>query len=321
MQAPTFWHSGDHWAAYGLHPIAWLYQQLNRCRQWKKPYRAKAPVICIGNVVAGGAGKTPTTQAIYGLLKHSGKIPHILTRGYGGSLKGPVQVDNTHHAGLVGDEAILHASVAPCWVARDRAKGAEAAANAGANVVLMDDGFQNPSLHQDVKLLVVDGPYGLGNGRTLPAGPLREPWRAALQRADAVIIIGQDAQKLGAQCHDTPVFQAEIQPDPEVASRLEGRDVLAFAGIGRPEKFFHTLRKLGARVQRSYAFADHAPYTKTSLKKILHEAETEGMMPVTTLKDMVRIPPQMHAHFMALPIALTFHDTHAIQQFLQEKLG
>ena len=236
MRAPDFWHEPPGLAAALLAPAgaaweaaAWLRRAVAR------PYRAPVPVICIGNLVAGGSGKTPVVLSLAAVLKARGIEPHIVTRGYGGRLAGPLRVDPARHdARAVGDEALLAAARAPCWVARDRAAGVRAAVAAGARAVLLDDGFQNPHVAKDLSLVVVDAEYGFGNGRLMPAGPLRERISCGLARADAIVLLGDPgdgAAPAGLASRDRPILRAALEP--VAGERLAGRRVAAFAGIGQ----------------------------------------------------------------------------------------
>ncbi len=258
MKAPTFWHQPDSTAACLLTPLGVIYDYVSRLKRSSgKTETASAPVICVGNLVAGGAGKTPVALALAAMFADRNLA--FLTRGYGGRESGQVQVDpSAHTARDVGDEALLLARAAPTWVARDRPRGAQAATRAGADLIIMDDGFQNPSLAKDVSLIVVDGATGFGNVRVMPAGPLRETVAKGLSRADAVILMGDDtAQAAAAIGQRLPIFKAQLRP---VSDRLTGRRVLAFAGIGRPQKFFDTLLEMGCKIVAKHEFADHQPY-------------------------------------------------------------
>jgi len=306
MQAPEFWRHGG-WQAWALTPAACGFAAAGRLRRaLAKPIKAPVPVVCVGNLVAGGAGKTPVTLELARLLATEGRRPHILTRGYGGSLAGPVRVDPTiHDFRAVGDEPLLLAEAAPTWVSRDRPAGAAAAA-AGAELILMDDGLQNPSLHQDLALMVVDAGYGFGNGRVIPAGPLRETRAQGLARAQAVVLIGEDRNRLGAElAHHLPVAHARLVPDGNFEG-WAGRRVLAFAGIGRPQKFFDSLTALGADLVAGIGFPDHHPYRSQDLAGLLAEAERAGAAAVTTAKDWVRLPPALKSRVETLPIRLAW---------------
>lgn len=263
-------------------------------------------VLCVGNLTVGGQGKTPAVLAILASLQAKGLTAFALTRGYGGSLPGPVWVDPAKHsAAEVGDEPLLLAATAPTIVAKDRAAGAQAARAAGAQVIVMDDGFQNPAVRKDFSLIVVDGGAGFGNGRVLPAGPLREPVAAGLARAQAVIRIGADHCGLAAHLPEgIPLLTATLVPDGPMAWR--GRRVFAFAGIGRPQKFFDTLAGVGAEIAGTRAFADHRPYAAADLDALRRDAAATGAALVTTAKDFARLRPNDRSGIDVLPVRLVF---------------
>src|SRR4051794_20082940 len=246
--------------------------------------RAAVPVICVGNVTVGGAGKTPTALALAAMLVEMGRRPFVLIRGYGGRLPRPVRIEPERHGPTdVGDEALLLARAAPTIVSRDRPAGAALAVAQGADVILMDDGLQNPSLAKDLTLAVFDGAVGVGNGLCLPAGPLRAPLAAQWPRIDAALVIGNGApgDAVAAQAGlSVPVFRAALLPDPRVAAALTGKPVLAFAGIGRPAKFFETLRCCGAMLTETRSFPDHHPFTAAEIGTLLDVAERKGLRAV-----------------------------------------
>ena len=312
MRAPAFWAAERGGiAAAALTPFSWLYDLGAQARAVTvRPVQAELPVICVGNFTAGGAGKTPTVLALAALLEEEGISPHILTRGYGGSERGPLRVDPARHdAGTVGDEALLLARGAPTWLSRDRPAGAAAAAAAGAPLLLMDDGMQTPGLVKDICLAVVDGGAGFGNGRVLPAGPLREPLARGLSRAHALVLVGDDRRRALAALGplDLPVIEAALVPGEE-AGTLRERPVVAFAGIGRPDKFFETLADSGCRVIARYAFADHHRYKPAEIAAIIEHAKERDAVPVTTEKDHVRLPPDARAMVRTLPVTLAWRD-------------
>ena len=318
MKTPAFWYRPPGLASSLLAPLGALYGLAGRRRfAGTAPQRVAAPVVCVGNLVAGGAGKTPVGLALIVALQARGVPVHALTRGHGGREAGPLQVDPARHtAADVGDEALLLAGAAPCWVARDRVAGAQRAVAAGAGTIVMDDGFQNPALHKDLALIVADGAVGFGNGRLVPAGPLRERVADGLARADALVILGEDRHGLAALAGGRPVLKAWLEPDPDAAARLAGRDVLAFAGIGRPEKFFATLETLGARVGERVAFADHHPYRPAEVAALIDRAAATGAMPVTTAKDAVRLPPDLRSRVEVLPVSVRWEDDGALAALL-----
>ncbi len=273
-------------------------------------------MICIGNLTAGGAGKTPLVLSLARHLQGAGRTPHILSRGYGGSLKGPAAVDASRHGFLdVGDEPLLLARVAPTWIGSDRAASAAQAAKAGADILVMDDGFQNPGLAKTLSILVVDGGYGVGNGFVMPAGPLREPVECGLARADAAVVIGEDRTGIVRTIGNRlPVFEARIAPvaDPEIA----GRRVYAFAGIGRPEKFYESLLEIGCTLAGRRNFPDHHAFTPDEIMQVCDAARAADAIPVTTEKDFVRLPEEARTMVGTLAISLEWAERDAIDRML-----
>jgi tetraacyldisaccharide 4'-kinase len=318
MRRPEFWDRGPgHPLALAAAPLAAAYRLGGALRQrLARPEVPPIPTLCVGALTAGGAGKTPTVLALAGRLAAAGRIVHLVSRGYGGRARGPLQVDPArHHAGEVGDEPLLLAAAAPCWVARDRPAGIRAAAAAGAEVALLDDGFQNPTIGRSWSLLVIDGTQGFGNGRILPAGPLREPPARALARADAVLLIGRDHHGIAAGLPPAlPLLQAELVL--ALPPALAGQKLLAFAGIGRPEKFFAALASAGAAVAEQVAFADHHPYSAVEIAALIERARRLGAIPVTTAKDLVRVPPGFRAAITAVPVALAWQAPDRIDALL-----
>ncbi|OJX70437.1 tetraacyldisaccharide 4'-kinase [Magnetospirillum sp. 64-120] len=312
MQAPDFWRH-DGLVPRLLSPLAGLYAWGGRKKRLGgEGFRAAMPVICVGNIVAGGAGKTPVCLSLGAKLAEMGRNPHFLTRGYGGTEAGPRLVDPIrHNAGRVGDEALLLAAQGPTWVARHRPDGAVAAAEMGADVLVMDDGFQNGSLRHDLGLVVVDGAYGFGNGRVIPAGPCREPVADGLARAQAVVLMGGDIVGVRRHLKGKRVLQARLVPGVE-ATQLQGAKVAAFAGIGRPAKFFDTLRQCGAQVVTQKSFPDHHAYGKSEIAEILDQ----GLEVWTTAKDAVRVPAELRAQVRVLTVTLAWDDDAAVDELL-----
>lgn len=322
MRAPEFWRHGGLLPAL-LSPASaiWRHCAASRIRRGV-PEKAGVPVICIGNVVAGGAGKTPVAMSVAESLLRQGAKPHFLSRGYGGTTVSPTRVDPAHHSARdVGDEPLLLARHAPTWVARDRVAGAKTAASAGADAIILDDGFQNPALYKDLSILVVDGGYGFGNGQVMPAGPLREDLNGAIGRADAVAIIGTNSQRIGISISDDkPVLAARFVPRIE-DDDLSGTAVLAFAGIGRPQKFFDTLAGMGCNLVATRAFADHHPYTSDEVMQLLEEAAAAGAVAVTTEKDAVRLPAESRDIVRTLGVTLEWRDPGALDRLVSSVLS
>lgn len=312
MRPPAFWQTPV--AAPGLvarllQPLGMLYGAVTARRVAQAGHKAAVPVICVGNLNVGGTGKTPTTIAILGRVQGA----QVVSRGYGGSLQGPVLVDpHRHTAAQVGDEPLLLAAFAPTWVARDRAAGVRAAEAAGAKIILMDDGFQNPSVQKDVSIVVVDAMRGFGNGLCLPAGPLREPVAAGLARANVLLSIGAaDAQDQfvrdwGGQL-TVPHMRGELKP-LSMGMDWRGQRVLAFAGIGHPDKFFATLRSEGADLVRTVSLDDHQTLSDTLLRRLEAEASALGAQLVTTEKDQVRLPAMFRPRVLSLVVRLKVSD-------------
>ncbi len=316
MRTPNFWSQNKGGIrARILDPIAQFLNLLSNARdEFVKPTRVNALVICVGNLVAGGAGKTPTAISIALLLREKGISVDFLTRGYGGTEQGPVQVDlQRHSAKEVGDEPILLARIAPTWVARNRILGANLAISEGAKILIMDDGFQNPYLYKDFSIIVIDGGFGVGNNRLIPAGPLRETISKGLPRADAILLIGEDETGISDIISDyqLPRFQAKLLPTLQ-SSKLRGQSVVAFSGIGRPEKFFFTLRDIGCTIIRSISFADHHRYKPDEIMKLLEYADSKGAIPVTTEKDWVRLPPDTQPMIQSISVNLEWENSNGL---------
>ncbi|MCV9939585.1 tetraacyldisaccharide 4'-kinase [Boseaceae bacterium BT-24-1] len=331
MRAPGFWwRSPPSALAQLLSPLGALYGAITLSRMRQPGAQAGIPVICVGNFVAGGAGKTPTTLALAARLAAMGETPFALTRGYGGRLAGPVRVDPARHTPVdVGDEPLLLAARLPTIVARKRPAGAALARSSGASLVLMDDGLQNPSLHKDLRLAVVDGAVGVGNSLCLPAGPLRAPLAGQMEQIDAIVLIGDglagDHVATQAIAAGKPVLRAKLAPPSDIQAELADLPVLAVSGIGRPEKFAATLRAAGAQLVGERAYGDHHAYTAGDVAALIAEAKAQACCIAVTEKDMVKLAPLWpvaeRSLLLCVPVTLIFEDEPALDALLRASLA
>jgi tetraacyldisaccharide 4'-kinase len=330
MREPAFWHRPSSLISLLLSPLGALYGMVATRRLQHEGLDAGIPVFCVGNYHVGGAGKTPAVLALARLLRDLGETPVILSRGYGGRLRGPVKVDPERHvAADVGDEPLMLARAVPVMVARDRIDGVALAKSQGATVVLMDDGFQNPAIAKDASLIVIDSDRGLGNGRVLPAGPLRAPLPPQLNRTDALIVVGDGtaAEAVAAviAAQDKPVLSAHLRADDASVASLRGKRVLAFAGIGDPDRFFRTLRGSGIEIVRERAFADHHPLSQAEIETLIAEARRDALTLVTTEKDLARLRnaeglPGWAKDIVPFVVTLEFDSAMELRRFVSERL-
>ena len=323
MKAPDFWnHVSGPEAKTSLRtvlrPLGWLYAKVTARRlQTTQPLDPGVPVICVGNATLGGTGKTPVVAYLLKSFRRLGVPAHGLSRGYGGSEKGPTPVDPDHTASQVGDEPLLLARSGPVWVAAGRDDGARAAAANGAKVIIMDDGHQNPTVAKTLSLLVVDAEVGFGNGCVFPAGPLRENLDAALERTDAVILMKptldyQISETLRAQLGGVIVIPAYLAPQ----NAAPKGQLYAFAGIGRPAKFFDSLRRAGANVVETEGYADHYKYKDEDLESLFLLASEMNAGLITTEKDYVRLPKGYRRGVQTWPVSVVFEDELTLRRLL-----
>ncbi len=323
IKPPEFWsepEGGRHPMAVLLSPLAGLYSIGATLRtRFTKAEKLPKPVICVGNVTLGGVGKTPFTAMLARHLQSIGQEPHIISRGYGGSEKGPLKVEPHMPATRVGDEPLLLNQTAPTWVSADRARGGDEAIDAGADCLLLDDGFQNPRLHKDFSFLLIDGEEGFGNGVGFPAGPLRERPEQARDRADCLVFVCPFKEydmvgPLRRFALDKPVLRAWLQPD--VSAIDQTRPYVALCGIGRPQRFFATLENIGLNVVDHQALGDHQPFDPATIAKILAWADNHKAHIITTEKDWMRLPQDQRDQFLALPVTMQVDDPARLAELL-----
>jgi tetraacyldisaccharide 4'-kinase len=330
MREPAFWHRPPSLISRLLMPLGAVYGVVAGHRLQRRGFDAGIPVLCVGNYHVGGAGKTPTVLALAKLLRDLGETPVVLSRGYGGRLQGPIKVDcERHGADDVGDEPLMLARAVPVVVARDRIAGVALARSQGASVILMDDGFQNPAIAKDASLIVIDASRGLGNACVLPAGPLRAPLAPQLARTDALVVIGDgaaaEATAAAIVALDRPVLRAHLKPDDASVASLSGKRVLAFAGIGDPDRFFRTLRASGIAVVLERAFADHHRFSEIEIETLIADAKREALTLVTTEKDMARLRnaervPDWARAIVPFAVTLEFDDGAQLRRFVTDRL-
>lgn len=324
MREPDFWWRPGRGTL--LLPFAAIYGAVAALRLQASGRKAGLPVVCLGNLTVGGAGKTPAAIAVAQLLHAAHQRPFFLSRGYGGQLAGPVRVNPAvHRARDVGDEPLLLTRLAPTVVARDRVAGAKFAKFAGAGVMVMDDGLQNAALAKDLTVIVVDGRRGIGNGHIIPAGPLRAPLGVQLDRAQALLVVGPSDGAAAvierARRRGLAIYHGRLEPDRSVIAAIGRRKALAFAGIGDPEKFFATLAAAGIDIAETASFPDHHRYTATDAAALIARAQAKNLILVTTEKDLVRMAgePELEtlaARTSALPVRLVIEEADSFRQTL-----
>lgn len=316
IKTPEFWNNKGV-ASTALLPLAAIWAKATHLRdRLAKQVSADLPVICIGNLTAGGTGKTPLVSLLYDQLIEAGKSPVIMSRGYGGSQKGPLWVDGMlHTAADCGDEPLMLAEGRDVIIGRDRVLAAQAISNRGIHdIILMDDGLQHPYLAKDMTIGVFDGSAGIGNGRLLPAGPMRVAFDDGIASLDIAFINGDDEHDLTKAIDGrVPIMTGNVVADPTIIADLGDAPLLAFAGIGRPQRFFRTIEKVGGNIVQSLAFADHHPYTQSDLTRLQEDSIRLGASLITTQKDWIRLPSEWRERISFLPITM---QTDAIDELL-----
>ncbi len=330
MHEPAFWYRPSSWISRLLMPLGALYGAVAARRLQREGFDAGVPVLCVGNYHVGGAGKTPTVLALVKMLRDLGETPVVLSRGYGGKLRGPIKVDPERHvAADVGDEPLMLARTVPVVVARDRIAGVAMARSLGASVIVMDDGFQNPAIAKDVSLIVIDSHRGLGNALVFPAGPLRAPLSPQLARTDALIVVGDGAAAepvvAAVVAGEKLVLTANLRADDASVASLRDKRVLAFAGIGDPARFFRTLRASGIEVVGERAFPDHHPFSQSEIETLIGEAKRDALTLVTTEKDLARLRkaggiPSWAQEIVPFAVRLEFDSAVKLRRFVSERL-
>lgn len=326
MKAPSFWYGSPGLRASLLSPLGAAYGAVGRRRMRRVvPTKVGAKVICVGNLVAGGTGKTPTAIGLAKRAAELGTVAAFLSRGYGGRLTGPVRVDPSRHtAADVGDEPLLLAAHGAVYVSRDRIAGARLAMADGVGLLIMDDGFQNPFLHKDLSFLVIDAQTGIGNGQIIPAGPLREYPEDGFRRADAIVLMGDraPATQLSQLISATglPILGARLEPSRD-AEWLRGQTIVAFAGIGRPQKFFNMLNRLGADIVSRFAFPDHHRYDADDIMRLAEMAAAAEATLVTTTKDFARLPIEARQMVELVEVEVAWSEPERLDALLSELLS
>ncbi len=327
---PSFWWQKNSLAGLATAPLGFIYGFVAAQNMLRSPkHYVDLPVLCIGNYIVGGAGKTPTAIALAKAVKKMGKKPGFLSRGYGGGIVEATLVDvETHNSKDVGDEPLILTKHAITVIAAKRNEGAELLAKSGVDIIIMDDGFQNPSLYKDFNLVVVNSKRGIGNGFSMPAGPLRVSFGAQLRKTDALLVIGDENGATQVVRHAAraakPIYNARIHV---LNARLfKGKRYLAFAGIADPEKFYTSVESTGAKIIHRRSFHDHHPFLDEEIKEMLELAKVEGLEIITTEKDMARLVRQSDVHktlaekAQILAITLKFDDPKMLENVIKKTI-
>ena len=317
MKAPKFWNNKNSIVSVLLIPLSFLWQ-LSSLIHKKRPHKLDIPIIKIGNVVAGGAGKTPTVISLTKKLKNSGINVHIISKGYKSSVKESIQVNTKLHTFKeVGDEALLCAKIATTWVGRSRLQSIKCAIKEGAKLVILDDGIQDDSIESNLNILIFNGSQGIGNGRIIPAGPMRETLQDAIKKSQLAIIIEEDKSNINKLIKKSiPVLNANLKIENEYINNFKNKNVLAFCGIGFPEKFYTTLEKIGCNITYKKSFSDHYVYTEKDIKNLFIKAQELDSLLITTEKDHIKIMKAYKNRVFFFPISIEFSDYDLLDTFL-----
>jgi len=320
LKAPKFWYlKRDSLLSNTLYPFSLLFRLGTKIKNLISIERkTKLPIICIGNIVIGGAGKTPVALKIGSMLKKAGYNPHFVSKGYGGIEKNNTLVKDWHSPKSVGDEPLLLSEIAPTWIGLDRNKSFKLANDHGADCIVMDDGFQNPTLQKDFSIVVINGEQGFGNKRVIPSGPLRESIKRGLSRTHLVIVIGSTSEKIKKTIPiEIPIIEAKFEINKE-NKIFKGQNITAFAGIAYPEKFFQSLEEQGAKIVKKMSYPDHYIYNENDLLSLAEMANKTKSILVSTRKDYIRIPKSYRSLINTLEGEIIFNDEDSLVKMLSK---
>ena len=318
LKAPKFWYlKKDSFLSNSLYPLSLIFRLGTKIRNIiSSEKHSKLPVICVGNIVIGGAGKTPVALKIGNMLKESGYNPHFVSKGYGGLEKNNTLVKDWHSPNSVGDESLLLSEIAPTWIGIDRNRSFKLASDNGADCIVMDDGFQNPTLQKDFSIIVINGEQGFGNKRVIPSGPLRESINRGLSRTNLVITIGDISESVKDKIpKHIPIIEANFKIK-EDDLMLKGQKVTAFAGIAYPEKFFNSLKLLKANIVDEISYSDHHIYSENDLLYLAEIANKNNSILVSTKKDIVRIPKSFRSLVRTIDGFIQLNDEKLLLEIL-----
>tara|TARA_B100000287_G_scaffold110959_1_gene103347 strand:+ start:496 stop:1473 length:978 start_codon:yes stop_codon:yes gene_type:complete len=308
MKTPKFWYSKNSIISILLRPISFLWVLGSILRKKKSYNFNNIKIIKVGNVVAGGSGKTPTVISIVKKLANSKYQVHIISRGYKGSIKKSTLVNTDIHSYKeVGDESIILSKIAPTWIGNNRIESIKNAQKMGAKIVVLDDGIQDTSIKGDLNLLVFNGLQGLGNGKIIPAGPLREKLSDSIKKCHLSIIIDEDINNIANKLNNLlPIIKAKINIESEYLNNFKNKNVVAFCGLGFPEKFFKTIKEIGCNIRYKKSFPDHYQYKEKDLKELIDIAIKYNSLLITTEKDHIKILKKYRNRIYYFPITVDF---------------